>query len=120
MLPSYALPSHSLPFRALLLISEYSKPLTRSDWRKSKPCVSTYMLFVYSCSVTHRMPCKLRFYKLYQIILTNIMKTCWYNLYINIQSIGMHTTSINVKIPIQQLKQISGLNEAERHYKNRS
>lgn len=115
---SYSLPSHTLPFCALLLISEYSKPLTRPDWRKSKPCVSTYMLFVYACSVTHRMPCKLSFYKLYQIILTNIMKTDWYNLYINVQYIGMHTTSINVKIPIQQLKKISGLNEAEIYYKN--
>jgi hypothetical protein len=114
------MPSYTLPFRALLLISEYSKPLTRPDWRKSKPCVSTYMLFVYACSVTHRMPCKLRLYKLYQILLTNINNTGWYNLYINIQYIGMHTTSINVKIPIQQLKQISGLNEAERYYKNRS
>ena len=32
-LPFHALPFHTLPFHALRLISEYSKPLTRPDWR---------------------------------------------------------------------------------------
>ena len=32
-LQSHALTSHSLPSRALQLISEYSKPITRGDWR---------------------------------------------------------------------------------------
>ena len=32
-LTSQALQSHALPNRALKLISEYSKPLTRPDWR---------------------------------------------------------------------------------------
>ena len=120
-LPSHslpdALPSHALPNRALLLISGYSKPMTRPDWRQSKPVVSTYMLLVYSCPFT--FPLKPRFYNLYHIILKNIMNTEWYNLYNNIQYFGMRATSINIKIPIQELKQIHGLNEAERHYNNR-
>ena len=32
-LPSHALPSHALPSHNLLLIGEYSKPLTRPDWK---------------------------------------------------------------------------------------
>lgn len=32
-LPSHALPHRALPSRAVQLISEYSKPLTRPDWR---------------------------------------------------------------------------------------
>ena len=122
VLPSHALQSRALPNRALDLIREYSRPMTRPDWRKSKPVVSTYMLFVYSlysCPFTFpRMPFNRRHY-LYQIILKNIMETCWYDLYNNIQYIGMRATSINIKIPIQQLKQIPGLIEAERHYNNR-
>ena len=30
---SHALPNRALPSRAVKLISEYSKPLTRPDWR---------------------------------------------------------------------------------------
>ena len=39
------LPKNLLPKNALLLIKEYSKPLTRADWRNSKPIVTTYKLY---------------------------------------------------------------------------
>jgi hypothetical protein len=45
MTPSYALPSYALPSRALSLIREYSKPLTRTDWRQSKPLTTTYQMY---------------------------------------------------------------------------
>lgn len=35
-----------LPFRAVSLIREYSKPLTRPDWRQSKPIITTYRLYL--------------------------------------------------------------------------
>lgn len=38
--------SHALPFRAVSLIREYSKPLTRPDWRQSKPIITTYRLYL--------------------------------------------------------------------------
>jgi hypothetical protein len=44
---SYALPSRALPNRALYLISEYSKPMTRPDWRDSKPIITKYQLCLY-------------------------------------------------------------------------
>jgi len=44
---SYALHSRALPSRALLLISEYSKPITRPDWRDSKPIITKYQLYLY-------------------------------------------------------------------------
>ena len=37
----------SLPSRVLLLISEYSKPMTRPDWRQSKPLINPYRLFLH-------------------------------------------------------------------------
>ena len=45
-LPSRALPNRILPSRALLIISEYSKPMTRPDWRQSKPLITTYYLYL--------------------------------------------------------------------------
>ena len=42
-----ALPSRALPSRTLLLISEYSKPMTRPDWRESKPIITKYQLCLY-------------------------------------------------------------------------
>ena len=48
VLPSRALPSRALPSRTLLLISEYSKPMTRPDWRKSKPIITKYQLCLYA------------------------------------------------------------------------
>ena len=38
----------ALPSRVLLLISEYSKPMTRPDWRKSKPIITKYQLYLYA------------------------------------------------------------------------
>ena len=48
MLPSHALPSHALPSHALVLIREYSKPITRPDWRDSKPLITRYQLYLYA------------------------------------------------------------------------
>jgi hypothetical protein len=41
-----SLPSRVLPSRALQIISEYSKPMTRPDWRQSKPIITTYYLYL--------------------------------------------------------------------------
>ncbi len=46
MLPSLTLPRTSLPSRALILIHEYSQPMTRPNWRKSKPIITTYHLYL--------------------------------------------------------------------------
>jgi hypothetical protein len=41
------LPGRELPFRALQIINEYSQPLTRANWRNSKPIISQYKLYLY-------------------------------------------------------------------------
>ena len=66
---SQMLRSRVLPSRALSLISEYSKPMTRPDWRKSKPIVETYCLFV--IVINDYSP-------LGDYILSNICLTDWY------------------------------------------
>jgi len=37
----------SLPSRVLLIISEYSKPMTRPDWRQSIPLINPRKLFLH-------------------------------------------------------------------------
>jgi len=43
-LPCRALPCRALPCRALDLIREYSRPMTRPDWRDSKPIITPHQL----------------------------------------------------------------------------
>jgi len=77
-LPSYALPSYALPSNALRLIRDYSKPLTRPDWRQSKPIISVYDLYrvVYASWDEDDLH-----YKIYR----NIKNTYWYEIYWHIK-----------------------------------
>ena len=80
MLPSRMLPSRMLPSRALLLISEYSKPITHPEWRYSKPIISTFHLYL---SVWRRDK------TLQQIILVNIFSTDWFQMYLYVKHNGL-------------------------------
>jgi hypothetical protein len=74
------LPSYALPCRALSLIREYSKPMTRPDWRQSKPIVTTYRLYLNVIN---------NYSELSYYILSNIWFTDWYQLYTYIKSYGI-------------------------------
>jgi hypothetical protein len=86
---SYALPYPLLPYCAINLIREYSKPLTRPNWRKSKPIITTYKMYlevkylVYS--PLYLTPTK----KLHTFILYNIGHTEWYYAYVYIKFYGL-------------------------------
>jgi hypothetical protein len=81
--------SHSLPNRALTLISEYSKPITRPNWRKSKPIITPYRLYLHVRNVldlnnfTH-------YNTLYHIVLCGINGTEWYYAYYYTKCYGYH------------------------------
>ena len=62
-----------LPSCALRLIREYSKPMTRPDWRNSKPLTTTYQLYNNTL---------IRNGLLMAYLLMNIVETDWYYLYI--------------------------------------
>ena len=89
-LPSYALPSYELPSRAVTLINEYSRPMTRPDWRKSKPIITQYKL--YECLMKH--PIDNTFTKspdrLYQTTLYHIAETDWYFAFTYIRFYGIN------------------------------
>jgi hypothetical protein len=83
-LPCYALPCYALPSRALLLIREYSKPLTRPNWRESKPIITTYLLFSRTYYIRHYIPEQIlppSKYVLDYRLLCNILQTNWYYKY---------------------------------------
>ena len=61
--------SRALPSCAILLINDYSKPLTKCEWKASKPIISISKLYLLVYSVNS---------SLHDIILTNIQNTEWY------------------------------------------
>jgi hypothetical protein len=73
--------SQVLPSRVLLLINEYSKPVTRPDWRKSKPIITTHCLFSRVFYIRHYIPLQMSppsKYVLDYNLLCNIIQTDWY------------------------------------------
>ena len=64
-----------LPSNVLRLISEYSKPVTRPNWRKSNPIISGYDLMMCVSNPKSKLTYRS---KLHYLILNNIIKTDWY------------------------------------------
>jgi hypothetical protein len=74
-------PSYVLPSCAVLLINEYSKPMTRSNWQESKSVISIPKLYLLVYSINS---------SLHDIILTNITNTEWYKKESYIRKYGKH------------------------------
>ena len=72
-----------LPSRALLLIHDYSRPMTRPNWRKSKPIITTYRLY------TILQKCKRKYKPIYLLLFNNIQDTDWYYTCQYIQKYGL-------------------------------
>jgi hypothetical protein len=88
-LPCPSLPCPSLPSRALTLIHDYSRPLTRPDWRNSKPIITQYKLYEHLL----KHPIDNTFTKspdrLYQTTLYHIAETDWYFVFTYIRFHGL-------------------------------
>ena len=78
--------SHALPSRALLLIREYSQPMTRPHWRQSKPVITTYKLF---CVFRRRLQINRKLRMKTITLLDNIENTEWYWTYRTIHNYGV-------------------------------
>ena len=86
-----ALPCRALPCRALYLIREYSKPLTRPDWRNYKPIITTFRLYLLIKYVMYTNPYISPTKRLHSMILYNIGDTEWYYAYVYIKFYGLKT-----------------------------
>jgi hypothetical protein len=74
-----------LPNRALKIIQEYSKPITRSHWRQSKPIITTYKLYCIFRRREMKGPIKVKNFR----ILENIENTDWYYTFTTIKNSGL-------------------------------
>ena len=74
-----------LPLRVLTLINEYSKPVTRADWRKLHK-MKNYNLFksINLCITQNKMNNKLAF-----IVRNNMKNSVWWHMYDYIETWGL-------------------------------
>ena len=82
-----------LPFHVVALIGEYSKPLTRPEWRKSKPIITTHMLYqelIHMYRVRAYVKNATVIKRLLTMILINIENTEWFWMYDTIRNNGLH------------------------------
>jgi hypothetical protein len=117
MLICRTLPGSSLPARALVLIHEYSKPLTRPDWRKSKPIINIYELYL---QVKYDVYNSQNNTPLKKIIAINIYKTHWFDVYNSIRCYGVdkcvrdYLLKYGTPLDIKSLNLMPGIKDAER------
>jgi len=113
-----------LPSRALLLIREYSRPLTRPDWRQSTPIITTYKLLLEICNKSYKERGNRRRMRLLKTIIKNIKKTDWFWMYNNIKYIGLRDYCISyrgkygIKYNCNNICKVDGLEVALQYYKS--
>ena len=100
------------PSHVLRLIHEFSRPITRADWRKSKPVISTFRLY----TIIRKR--RLYTYRpIYFIVLNNIENTDWYFTCKYIQKYGLdnyydeYFRQYGVKY-VQNIHAIEGVSDA--------
>jgi hypothetical protein len=97
--------SYVLPPKVLRLISEYSKPVTRANWRTLRR-MTNYKLYDISMNVIRK---KVNLVLIFQ---NNIKDTLWYKLYGFTQCWGVEKTSKYYDISVYELLKIDGISEA--------
>jgi len=97
----------ALPSRALLLISDYSQPLTRPDWRTIKK-MTTFDLYLYR-DLKIMTP-------LMELLYDNIHHTNWYNIYMTIKLSGIYKATIKYNMTSQEILSIKGMSGAAAYY----
>ena len=102
--------SYALPSRALLLIRDYSRPMTRPDWRKSKPIITIYRLYLHVKQVIN-INNYTRYNTLYHNVLYRINGTEWYSAYYYINCYGLNCYNNAFKYNVLKLD-VDGLQDA--------
>ena len=115
-----------LPDDVIALIRDYSLPITRPNWRQSKPILSTYQLYLVAKKKIDESILRTRYNthynKHYEALLTNIKGTDWYYSYRIIKNFGLNVyyhryfTQYGVVTNLYRVKQIDGLYEAYLKY----
>jgi hypothetical protein len=106
--------TYSLPSRALQIIHDFSKPVTRPDWRNSKPIITTYKLYLFI--LKHDIDyADLSSPDIYRRILWQISDTDWYHAYGYIRFYGLNAyIEIMKGEEFYNMLSADGIKEAER------
>ena len=103
-----------LPTRVLHIIKEYSRPLTKPDWRESKPIITTYRLYLQILP-----PRKFKSYNLCCMIVYNIIQTDWYDIFTFIKNKGINRYYKQPdKVFYVNILHIDGIEDASNMYYN--
>jgi hypothetical protein len=95
--------SRALPSRALQIIHDYSLPMCKPNWRKSKYVMCTD-------------PTLSSIKRLHSIILKNIMNTEWYQVYTYIKIFGLDRRIVEYS---EHMIKADGIEDAIHHYRLR-
>ena len=112
VLSSNVLLSNVLPSNVLRHISEYSKPMSRPDWRTLQKMTNYKLYSIVTNVITKQVNLVLIFQK-------NMKDTLWYNLYSFTQCWGIEGTSSHYNMSEDELLKIDGIIEAIEINKNR-
>uniref|UniRef100_A0A6C0JIA4 Uncharacterized protein n=1 Tax=viral metagenome TaxID=1070528 RepID=A0A6C0JIA4_9ZZZZ len=88
-----------LPSNVLRLIKEYSKPITRPNWRNSKPIVSVYEIYMGVYTSWDQDD-------LHYLIYRNIKKTYWYDIYWRIKVAGLYLCCKEYNITARDIEEL--------------
>jgi hypothetical protein len=112
---SHKITTRKLPSTALSLIREYSKPVTRPDWRTKH---SMTIFSIYTDLRKKKLWGQKNFWRqIYPMILYKIEKTDWFDKYMYVLKLGADTYINNHKLSSFEILQVEKLDKDIIQYK---
>lgn len=106
-----------LPDDVLSIIRDFSKPLTRPNWRNINP-LTGYTLYKEIVTVLQKdMFIRFKKIRLYERIFNHLINTKCGNIYMLVRIYGIEYASLHFNIPISELYKIPGVIHAQYDHK---
>ena len=100
-----------LPDDVLSIIREYSKPLTRPDWRTINPlCLHVLYTEIYDILFNGSSR------PLFKRVFNHLCNSQWGSIYNYIRVWGMHDASLHFKLSVQELHVMPAIKYAQEYY----
>lgn len=104
-----------LPDDILSIIRDYSKPLTKPDWRTIGQ-FTKHILYHDLYDVLYYGYGSVKLHPLYKRVFNHLCKSQWGELYIYIRVWGIREASGHFNIPVSELYKMPGMVYAEEYY----
>jgi hypothetical protein len=102
-----------LPDDVLLIIREYSKPVTRPDWRTLNPLDKHVLYNELHDGLFHR---SIRLKPLFKRVFNHLCNSQWGEIYNYIRLSGIHKASLHFKRSVQDLYFMPSIKYAQNYY----